>query len=169
MAKLFSGKKEPEKKGITLSEEEEADADLATAMLVTLLSNPQMEKGLQELLSSAEPTMVLGQVVGTTIMKLKEQSMKNGIDLSDNIWLAKGGVADRAIDQLAVNLHAMGGPPVEDEAVYEETINIIKMASRAGKGGPPQPGQQPEPGAPAPQEAGPPMPAMGDPNSGGMM
>ena len=142
-------------KGRRLSEEQETDARLGAALGVALISNPQMEEAIVKLVSSADPVMALGQYLGTTVLGLKQNADKNGLALDDSVWLAEGGVVDRMTDQLILNLSAKGMDDLrgQEDAIADETMNVLKMASQTGQQqqGPPQP------------QAGPPAPVAGPP------
>lgn len=129
-----------------LSKEQEVDADLATAMGLKVISDPFTSQALGELTSSAEPNMALGQFVAQLVMTIKEQSQQNDMAIDDSVWLANGGVVDRLIDQLRIEVEDLGiSIQVGDEAlINEEVLNVLKLASKAGTG-------QPQ----APQAAGP--------------
>ena len=121
-----------------LSKEQEVDADLATAMGLKVISDPSISQALGELTSSAEPNMALGQFVAQLVMTIKEQSQQNDMAIDDSVWLANGGVVDRLIDQLRIEVEDLGiSIPVGDEAlINEEVLNVLKLASKAGTGQP---------------------------------
>ena len=158
----FAKKEAP--KGKQLSDDEETDANLATAMAASVMSSPEMIKALVEQTANAEPVMAVGQYIAEAMLNLKEQADKNGLDISDSVWTADGGVADRLIDQAVLNIVAGGGPDLEgqEEAINEEVLNVLKMAMQTGGGGgqPPQGPQQPGPPVPAGPPAGPPQPGV---------
>jgi hypothetical protein len=147
-----------------LTREQEIDADLVSAIAVGMLSQPQVMEGFNQMLSSGDPVAMAGQFVATSLLKMKEQSAQK-MDIDDAVWLAEGGVADRMIDQLIMNLDAEGNDGLRgaQDEIVEEVINVIKLASKSGQ----QPqGQQPQQGMgpPAPSQQGPVAPMMGGPN-----
>src|SRR5688572_29721026 len=116
-------------KGADLSKEEEDDADMATAMAGAVMSSEDMVSNLVQQTANAEPVMAVGQFVAEAMLGLKEQADANGMKLADKIWTAKGGVADRLVDQAILNLVAGGGPDLEgqDDAIFQEVVSVIKM------------------------------------------
>lgn len=159
------------KGGKKLSKEQETDAKLASTIGLMLITNPDMEKGMIQLVQSGDPVAMLGQFIGTTIIKLKEQTMQNGLDIDDMVWMAKGGVTDRLIDQAILNLDAKGMDDLDgaNDAVAEEVLNVIKLAGKIGQGGGQQ---QPQGGAPmGPEQQAAPQQPMGPPllQQGGMV
>lgn len=120
-------KKEPAKTK-DLSKEEEIDARLATAMGHAALATPEIKQGLEGMLSSAEPTMAAGQVLANMVMQMREQAESANLGLSDNIWMAQGGVADRLAETMASNI----GAPDQAGAIWEEALNVFKLASKVG-------------------------------------
>ena len=149
-----------EQKGTDLSKEEEVDVNLATAMGATALYVPEMQEAIVGLAKSADPVMVAGQLVANLVINIKEQSMSRGLDFSDKIWLADGGVADRLADEICKVIDALTGEDMEQQAdkVWIEAINVLKMM----KGGADQQGQQPgAAAAPGAAPMGPPANIMG--------
>lgn len=146
------GKKNP------LSEEAEADANLATALGVKFMLEPDMQQNMGKMLSAADPVMAMGQFLSQMIMNIKEQADANGLALDDQIWLARGGVVERLFDQGSMIAESMGIdlPASAEPAVVKEVMNVLKMAAQSGQGGAQQQ---------APQ--GPPMMQQGQ--GGGMM
>lgn len=111
-----------------LSKDEEVDARLATAMGHAALSTPEIQQGLEGMLSSADPTMAAGQVLANMVMQMREQAESNNLGLSDSIWMAQGGVADRLAETMASNI----GDPNQADAIWEEALNVFKLATKAG-------------------------------------
>lgn len=151
--------KEAPKKGASLSKEEEADASLATSMGAVVLATPEFQQGLAGMAQSADPVMVAGQVLAGLILNLKEQSMQNSMELSDKIWMAENGVADRLADDIATAIEAATGADLsgQEQKIWIEALNVIKMAGKAGTGAAPAGGAS-APGPAAPQQ---PMGGMG--------
>lgn len=152
-----------EQEGATLTKEEEVDANLATAMGATALYVPEMQEAIVGLAQSADPVMVAGQLVANLVVNVKEQSMTRGLDLSDKIWLADGGVADRLADELCKVIDATTGQDMDGmtDKVWIEALNVLKMMNggpQQGRGqGAPETAPQPAGGAPM----GPPANIMG--------
>lgn len=132
--------KSSKNKRTSLSEEQEADADLATAIGVRLMNEPDMQQAIGQLVNSAEPTMAIGQFVGQMVMNIKEKSMQAQMDIDDQVWLAEGGVVDRLIEQASLEAESFGVslPRGAEAAVQEEVMNVLKLAASSGQGGQPQ-------------------------------
>ncbi len=147
--------KEAPQKGASLSKEEEADASLATAMGAVVLATPEFQQGLSGMAQSADPVMVAGQVLAGLIMNLKEQAMQNSMDLSDKIWMAENGVADRLADDIIRALEATTGAELagQEQKVWIEALNVMKMAAKAGSATPAG-GMGAPPPQPAPPQGG---------------
>jgi hypothetical protein len=131
-------KNKPEtKKSSKLSKEQEVDTDLASAIAVGMLSQPQVMEGFNKMIQSGDPVAMAGQFVATSILKIQEQASQK-MNIDPNVWLAGGGVADRMIDQLIMNLEAQGDDSLRgaNEEVADEVLNVIKLASKAGQGAP---------------------------------
>lgn len=151
---LDNMKKEAPAKGAKRSKEQQLDLDIATSMGKTVVSNPEMQNALVQATQSAEPTMAIGQFIAQSILKLKEESINNGLELDDNIWLSDGGVADTLIDHTVKNLSGqVEGLEGAEGAILEEVLNVVKLASQSGGA--------PQEGAPPPQGGPPPDPMMG--------
>lgn len=147
-----------------LTKEEEVDARLATAMGEAALGTPEMQQGIVGMVQSAEPVMASGQVLANMIMQMKEKADEQGLNLSDRIWMAQGGVADRLADRLANTVQSLAGVPIGDQgdAIWEEALNVFKLAMQTQQGGQ-------APGAPqAPQAAPQGMGPMGAAQQMGM-
>ncbi len=147
--------------GGDLTDQEEKDADMATAMAGAVMSSPEMVQSLVQQTANADPIVAVGQYIADAMLNLKEQADANGVPLADKIWVARDGVADRMADQAILNIVAGGGPDLagSEDAIYQEVINVLKLAQQSGA---PAGGQPPVNGAPAaPAPSGPPMPAPG--------
>lgn len=151
--------------GGDLTDQEEQDADMATAMIGAVMSTPEMVQSLVQQTANADPIVAVGQYIADAMLNLKEQADANGLPLADKIWVARDGVADRMADQAILNIVAGGGPDLagSEDAIYQEVINVLKLAQQAGSpgdpraGGAPAQGGQPPNAAPAGPPAGPPM------------
>jgi hypothetical protein len=152
--KIKGKEKAPAKGGIKLDDAQEADADLATAIGVRVMHEPDMMGALEQLLGSAEPVMAMGQFISQLVMNIKEKSDQSGMPIDDMVWMAKGGVVDRLIDQASLLAETFGVdmPASAEPAVMQEVMNVIKLAGSAGQGGgQPQPQGAPVAGPPSPQ------------------
>lgn len=127
-----------------LTEEEEIDARLATAMGHAALSTPEVKQALEGMMSAAEPPMAAGQMLANLITQMKEQSDAQGLGMSDNIWMAEGGVSDRLSETIATNM----GEPEAATAIRQEVLEVLKMGAQVGE-------QNAQAGAQAPPQAGP--------------
>lgn len=142
-----------------LSKDEEQDTAMATAMGATVLASEQARQGIDQMMGSAEPILAIGQVVANALLHLKEQSDKQGMGFSDNIWMAQGGVADRLIKEVVRDVDARTGEDMtsQSDKIWIEVVNFMKMAGSAGS----NPQQQGAPQQGMGQKAGVPMGPLG--------
>jgi hypothetical protein len=161
----LKGKKQPAKN--QLSDEQEADADLATAIGRNVIANPDMQQAMSQLVKSADPVMALGQFVSQLVMNVKEKAQQSDMPIDDMVWMASGGVVERLIEESAILAETFGVdvPKAAEAAIYEEVMNVLKMASKAGSQ-PQQPGA-PQ-GQPQPTQGGPQLLQAQPPVEGGM-
>lgn len=138
-----------------LSKDEMQDVRLLTAMGSMLVNSQEMQEGIRGLVQSAEPVVAVGQLVANMVLKMKEASTAQGLQVSDNIWMAEGGVADNVIDEVVDFLAKSEGVDLggQEEMIWIECLNVLKLASKAGQGqpqqaGPPQQGVMPQGMAP---------------------
>lgn len=133
MQELKKGQPSPEQ-GSQLSEEQEVDADLATAMGIRVMADPKTQEGLGQLVGAAEPSMALGQFIAQLVLNIKEQSEKAGMPIDDMVWMADGGVVDRLIDQARIDVEDFGVsiPAGGEDVINEEVMNVLKLASKSG-------------------------------------
>lgn len=158
------------KKGDLLTDEEETDVDLATAMANVALSMPEVTDSLDQMVQSAEPVLAIGQFIANMVLNIKEQAMTQGLNLSDKIWLAEGGVVDRIDDSVVQNLAQRTGLDLTQDMqkIWIETLNVFKLAAKTGQAAAAKQQNTPPQGAPAPAPVGANIGAAAPAINGGM-
>lgn len=150
------------KKGKTLSKEELTDVKLASSLILNPLLQDEGIAALQQAAqSAADLPAALALAIFQALGQVKDQVQQRGIPLSSKIWVARGGVLDKVIQNVCQALASI--PPEIPEAVEpdfmqdvkEEVFNLMESGGQQG-------GQMPqEAGPPNMLAGGPPMPQMG--------
>lgn len=124
---------------------------LGTKLLMEAGGLDVIKKGLD---SSGDPAQVVSKFLVQLIMQIKEAIDSQGVELSPNIVLGKGGWVDQMLDLIEGEL---GLPATFSDDVFADVMETFKaMAQQPQQGGqPPQQGAQPPAqGAPMPPQGG---------------
>lgn len=145
-----------------LSEKEESDLEVVTAMARNLLVKgggiETMQKALK---SSRDPGQVVGQFMAQMILQM-QQNMPKDLDISPKVYLAEGGMLEQTLDLIEDYLDL---PKEFSDQVYGECVETIKGAAQGASKAPS--GGLEAGGAPAPA-AGPAMPPSAPQGGGGL-
>lgn len=134
------------------SDLEELDLEIAVKMGTKLMKEAGGLQAIEKALSgSGDPAQAISKFLVQLMMKIKETIDAQGVELSPNIVLAKGGWVEQMLDLIEQEL---GLPPEFSDEVFGDVVETFKALSKGG-----QQGAQPPAGG-APQQAGP-MPPSG--------
>lgn len=136
------------------SDLEELDLEIAVKMGTKLMKEAGGLQAIEKALAgSGDPAQAISKFLVQLMMKIKETIDAQGVELSPNIVLAKGGWVEQMLDMIEQEL---GLPPEFSDEVFGDVVETFKALSKGGQQG----GQPPaEAGAPAPQAG--PMPPQG--------
>lgn len=140
------------------SDLEELDLEIAVKMGTKLMKEAGGLQAIEKALSgSGDPAQAISKFLVQLMMKIKETVDGQGVELSPNIVLAKGGWVESMLDMIEKEL---GLPPEFSDEVFSDVVETFKALSKGGQqGGQPQGAPPAEAGAPAPQAG--PMPPQG--------
>lgn len=141
---------------------EELDSDIGFGLLASLIYEDETTKFLLDALSKQNPVPAIASIIASSVDKIAQRSEAKGLPLSPRIWLSKGGVVDRAIDEVAeiANKAKINFPEQAQSAAFGEVIDALKLAGQAekqGQQGGAGMGAPPPPVAPVGAPMGPPV------------
>ena len=148
-----------------LGGDEAQDVKLATSLILTPLLKKDGVGAIQQAAQSASDLpAALAMVIFQAMGQVKSAIEQRGIPLSSKIWVARGGVLDRVIQEVCQVLASIPPeiPEVEDpefmQDVKEEVFNLMEQEEGEGDIAPEQ------------EMAGPPsmLAPRGNPMMGGM-
>lgn len=128
---------------------------LGTKLLMEAGGLDVIKKGLD---SSGDPAQVVSKFLVQLIMQIKEAVDSQGVELSPNIVLGKGGWVDQMLELIEGEL---GLPPTFSDDVFADVMETFKAMAQQPQQQDAQPPAQP--GQPAPQAS-----PMAAPPGGGL-
>ena len=152
-----------------LSDEEEMDQEIGTAVLVDTFLGGEGEQGISRALNSPEPAKALAIQIFSVIEATQTESMDTEMPLSPRMWLAQGGAVDDFMEDLSEFGPRFGADSATIEglapSVKQELVTMFQARSKDLAG---QAAQQGGGGMGGPPQAGPPAPMPPQQQPGGM-
>lgn len=134
------GGKPADNSPIPMSNEEELDLEIAVKLSEKMLMEGGGIKVIADALrTSQSPSQVVGQFFAQMFAQMQE-SFPQGMEISPNVWLAKGGVLEQLLDFLETKL---GLPKDFSDKIYNDTLEVIKAAAQGSENAPQQDQGQP--------------------------
>src|SRR4249919_2466395 len=122
------------------------DVEIITRLGIKLLANGGLDQIKAALQQSDDPAQVIGTFIAQMMAKILEQ-VSSQVDIDPRAFLANGGFLDAILDYIEVKLDY---PKEFSDQIYQQVVEVIKAAATSGQ----QAGsEQPQQGAPAPQQA----------------
>lgn len=114
---------------------EELDLEIAVKMGQRLMKDAGGLKAIEQAMSgSGDPVQAISKFLVQLIVQIKEAVESQGVELSPNIVLAKGGWVEQMLDVIEGEL---GLPPDFSDQVFGDVVETFKALAQSGmRGGP---------------------------------
>lgn len=119
--------------GKPASEIEELDLQIAVKMGERLMKDAGGLKAIEQAMSgSGDPVQAISKFLVQLIVQIKEAVEQQGVELSPNIVLAKGGWVEQMLDVIEGEL---GLPPDFSDQVFGDVVETFKALAQGGQQG----------------------------------